>query len=177
MKNIKSNAKSAYYYNGCMRYIDDLCCLNDDGNFERTYKEIYPKELELKCENEGDQATFLDLNISVYAGHYTYSHFDKREKFPFKINRMPHMDSNIPKSIFYGTIHAEILRLARANLLINDFIDRSASLFKRMSEQGGDIRNIFKQLNKAIEHHSSAFSHYQMNKFEIQNLIKECLRK
>ena len=177
MKNIKNNARLTYYFNGCMRYIDDLCCLNDDGNFEKIYKEIYPKELELKREDKGDHATFLDLEVKVYNGHYTYCLFDKREKFPFYINRMPHLESNIPKYIFYGTIHAEILRLARANLLINDFVNRTTSLFKRMTLQGGNINNIFRQLNKAIEHHSTAFLHFQKSNFEIRYLIREDLRK
>ena len=90
---------------------------------------------------------------------------------------MPHLESNIPKYIFYGTIHAEILRLARAKLLINDFVNRTTSMFKRMTLQGGNIHNIFRQLNKAIEHHSTAFLHFQKNNFEIRYLIREYLRK
>ena len=177
MNNIKNKVRATYCYNGCMQYIDDLCCLNDDGNFQKTYKEIYPEVLELKCENEGNQATFLDLEVNVYNGQYTYSLFDKREKFPFYIIRMPHLHSNIPKYVFYGTIYAEILRLAKANLLINDFVNRSTSLFKRMTQQGGNIHTILRQLTKAMEHHSTIFLHFQMKNSEISNLIKKNLDK
>ena len=176
IKLIKLDARAAYYYNGCMRYIDDLCCLNDDGNFDRTYKNIYPKVLELKCENKGDHATFLDMEIIVRGGQYIYQQFDKREKFSFHINRMPHIDSNIPKNIFYGSIQAEILRLARASLLMKDFTDRLASLFERMARQGGDKINIHRQLSKAIENHTEVFDHFHMNKFELRNVIASNLR-
>ena len=33
------------------RFIDDLTALNDGGEFERSFKEIYPPELVLKKEN------------------------------------------------------------------------------------------------------------------------------
>ena len=132
--------------------------------------------LELKCENKGDHATFLDMEIIVRDGQYIYQQFDKREKFSFHINRMPHIDSNIPKNIFYGSIQAEILRLARASLLMKDFTDRLASLFERMGRQGGDKINIHKQLSKAIENHTEVFDHFHMNKFELRNVIASNLR-
>jgi len=34
------------------RFIDDLAALNDGGEFERSHKSIYPKELTLKKENK-----------------------------------------------------------------------------------------------------------------------------
>ena len=37
-------------FHGCARFIDDLVCLNDGGEFNDSYKEIYPNELELKWE-------------------------------------------------------------------------------------------------------------------------------
>ena len=40
--------------------------LNDGGEFERCYHEIYPPEMELGKENVSDNAaSFLDLNISI----------------------------------------------------------------------------------------------------------------
>ena len=176
IKLIKYDARAAYYYNGCMRYIDDLCCLNDDGNFGKNYKNIYPKELELKCENKGNHATFLDMEILVRNGQYAFKQYDKRDKFLFHINRMPHIDSNIPKNIFYGSILAEILRLARASLFMKDFTDKLASLFKRMINQGGDKNIVYKQLTKSIENHTEAFNHFNMNKFELKNVIASNLR-
>ena len=175
IKNVKQNAKAAYYYNGCMRYIDDLCCLNDEGNFGLTYKNIYPRELELKCEDLGDHATFLDLDIRISNNQYVYKIFDKRQNFPFHIVRMPDITSNIPKNIFYGTIQAEILRLARTNMLISDFTDVIKALFRRMENQGGDLHNILKQLYKALNKHNDAFLHFHVSTNTIKDIILQSL--
>ena len=65
------------------RFIDDECNLNDGGEFGRSYQQIYPKELELKCEHQGIHATFMDLEVDVRDGIFIYKLFDKRNNFPF----------------------------------------------------------------------------------------------
>ena len=47
----KSDIAKSRKFHGCARFIDDLVCLNDGGEFNDSYKEIYPNELELKCEH------------------------------------------------------------------------------------------------------------------------------
>lgn len=48
------------------RFIDDLTTLNDSGEFERSFKEIYPPELVLNMENlSNNERSFLDLLIKV----------------------------------------------------------------------------------------------------------------
>ena len=47
------------------RFIDDLLAINDDGEFERCFKNIYPPELELEKEHSGNLVSFLDLSISI----------------------------------------------------------------------------------------------------------------
>ena len=48
------------------RFIDDLTTLNDSGEFERSFKEIYPPELVLSKENlSNNERSFLDLLIKV----------------------------------------------------------------------------------------------------------------
>ena len=71
----KSNC--GFKYHGV---IDDLCAINDGGEFGKSFNEIYPPELELKMEHEGSHATFLDLDISTA--------YDKRDSFNFFIVRM-----------------------------------------------------------------------------------------
>ena len=62
----KSDLKRAKNLRHVFRFIDDLIALNDDDEFLRSYKEIYPKEMELKVENqEIDNASFLDLGLHV----------------------------------------------------------------------------------------------------------------
>ena len=44
---------------------DDLCAINDGGEFEKSICEIFPEELRHKVEHQGDHATFLNLEITI----------------------------------------------------------------------------------------------------------------
>ena len=39
--------------------IDDICTINDRGKFKRSIYVIYPRELKLKVEDQGDHVTFF----------------------------------------------------------------------------------------------------------------------
>ena len=80
--------------------MDDLCAINDDDQFSKSFKCIYPEEFELKLNN----ATFLDLDIKIEDEVFVYKLFDKRGKFPFFIVRMPHFENNILSTILYGSM-------------------------------------------------------------------------
>ena len=41
---------------------------------------------------------------------------------------MPHLSSNIPSTVFYGSLFLEHLQIARCTLRINDFIPRASDL-------------------------------------------------
>ena len=47
------------------RFIDNLNSINDGGEFESNYSNIYLEELQLCKENTDKQASFLDLNIKI----------------------------------------------------------------------------------------------------------------
>ena len=48
------------------RFTDNLLVMNDNKEFEDSFREIYPAELELRKENAKDNlATLLDLNITI----------------------------------------------------------------------------------------------------------------
>ena len=97
------------------RFIDDLNSINDGGEFESNYSNIYPEELQLGKENtDKHEASFLDLNIKIKDGKFHFGLFDKRDSFPFPFVRMPGKSSNLPSSIVYSTIGAESLKIARA---------------------------------------------------------------
>ena len=87
-------------------------------------------------EHSGTHATFLNLDIVVKDGVFIYKLFDKRDTFPFFIVRMPYIDSNIPKSIFYSAPVGEFLRIARSSLLYKDFIEKAFEMVNRMEAQG-----------------------------------------
>ena len=119
---IKNDKMRARKFLNAMRFIDDECNLNDAKEFSKSFKEIYPSHLQLKCEHEGIHATFLELDILVKDDIFIYKLFDKRDTFPFSIVRMPDLTGNIPSSMYYGSIMSEFLRIARCTLLLADFV-------------------------------------------------------
>ena len=61
------------------RFIDILIAMNDNKEFESSFKETYPAGLELKKENANDNvATLLDLNFTVKKGQCSTKSYDKR---------------------------------------------------------------------------------------------------
>ena len=175
MKNkIKDDKKQAYLFNENKRFIDDMICINDMGEFGREYKNIYPESLDLKCEHNGSKATFLDLEIKIENNKFSYKLFDKRDNYDFKIVRMPFISSNIPTRIFYATFTSEILRIARTTLKLKEFTDRSKTMIQRMRTQGGDENMIKKYVCKMLHKHGEV-----VKKFNIlqENLIRDMLSK
>ena len=164
---ISEGSTKAFHFHSIGRFIDDLCAINDRGSFSDSYKDIYPQELELKLENHGDHATFLDLDIRIADGLFVYRLFDKRDAFPFFIVRMPHLSSNIPSSIFYSSIYSELLRIARCTLYFTDFISKATQLLNRMSKQGGIHDVMMCQLRKAVGRYPEIFRKYGKSSNEI----------
>ena len=150
------------------RFIDDECNVNDHGEFSRSYQDIYPSELQLKCEHQGIHATFLELDIKIVDdGTFDYKLFDKRDEFPFSIVRMPDLSGNIPSFIFYGSIMSEFLRIARCTRQVENFIPRAKSLCDRMVGQGGSKSNVLKQVRKAILRHPVPFQKFSLPTSEV----------
>ena len=71
-----------FKFKHCFRFIDDACSINDDNEFENSCKAIYPKDLHLKCEDTGNHATFLQLDITIKDGVLIYKTFRKARCFP-----------------------------------------------------------------------------------------------
>ena len=159
---IVSDSTRPYKYHGIGRFIDDLCALNDGEDFKKNDKEIYSKELNHKLEHEGNHATFLDLEIMIVDGVFVYTLFDKRDQFSFFIVRMPHLSSNIPSYIFYGTIFSEILRIARCTLQLDHFIIKAYELYNRMKSQGALNKMFERQILKACRRYPEIFQRYSI---------------
>ena len=117
---ISLGSQKAYKFHGTGRFIDDLCAINDGNEFYKSFKNIYPHDLELKVEHQGTHATFLDLDITIKDNIFVYKLFDKRDKFPFFIVRMPHLSSNMPSSTFYSSFCSELQRVSTRTLLLSD---------------------------------------------------------
>ena len=154
------------------RFIDDLSVVNDDGIFEVNIKDIYPKELELTKENyNSSEASFLDLNISIKDNKFQLGLFDKRDSFPFNIVRMPFKSSNIPSNMFYSSIGAECLRIARACNNPESFSRAIKPLVERMIKQGGDIQRIKNCLKKFFNRHQNDFIYVGKESNDLTNLL------
>ena len=67
-KLIKEDIARAKTFHETFRFIDDIQALIDGEDFQKSYNEIYSKELVLKLENRGSHATFLDLNTTISNG-------------------------------------------------------------------------------------------------------------
>ena len=66
------------------RFIHDLTALNDGAKFHRSYKEIYPPELELKTEIIGKAGeSFLDLYTNIEGNIFSMKLFGKIDAFTF----------------------------------------------------------------------------------------------
>ena len=92
--------------------MDDLCAINDGGEFRSSIFDIYPNELELKVEDQGHHATFFILGTTIKEGAFVCNLFDKRDSFIFSINRMSLIESNLPQKMFYSAIKGKFLRIA-----------------------------------------------------------------
>ena len=164
---IRLDVVQARRYHATYRFIDDLCTLNNNHQFENSYKTIYPPELELKIEHNGDHATFLELDISVIDNMFVYKLFDKRDAFPFFIVRMPHIESNIPSFIFYGSFKSEILRIAKNTLRYEDFVGSVTAFVTRMKNQGGIISRLKNSVSKVFMSHTHAFKSFEVSQNQL----------
>ena len=161
-----TNPAKASKFNNVFRFIDDLCAINDDEEFEKNIIKIYPVELELKKENIGyEEATFLDLNINTKNKKFAIKLYDKRDDFNFTIVRMPFLSNNMPSRIFYSSFSSELLRIARCTTAKNDFLSSCRILIKRMFSQGAEGNNKTHMLSRTrntihnvFKKHTSSFS-------------------
>ena len=168
----KSDRKQTRYFDYTFRFIDDLITLNDGNQFENIHKEIYPKQLTLKKENkDNNHATFLDLEIEIIDGKFDYKLYDKRNSYDFHIVRFPYRKSNIPSKVFYGAIGAEILRIARATLKYDHFIQSVQPFISRMKTQGSVTDKVIKVFSKVINTNQVQFEKYGKNSRQIINAV------
>ena len=150
-----------YKFGNIFRFIDDLCAINDGGEFGKHIAEIYPSELELKKENIGfDEATFLDLGISIKDRKFTYKLYDKRNDFGFSIVRMPFLTNNMPSRIFYSTYMSEFLRIAKCSSGRYEYEESAMQLWVKYCENKPDLRKSRKAFSKLYQRHQHVFNEF-----------------
>ena len=67
---IYSYKMKARHFHSTKHLLHDLYAINDGGEFGRSFYVIYPKEFEVKVENQGDDAIFLHLDIAIKEGSF-----------------------------------------------------------------------------------------------------------
>ena len=165
MRNLKKeDIQKARRFGNVFRFIDDLCAINDNGLFEEYYKDIYPKDLILTKENQGNKhASFLDLDITILDKKFNLKLYDKRDAFSFSIVRMPHITNNMPSKIFYSTTGSEILRIATCTTDASQFVTTCKNLLTRMFNQGARYKKTKTTLNKFFNKNKYVFSKFFEN--------------
>ena len=154
------------------RFLDDLNSIDDGGEFESNYSNIYPEELQLGNKNADKKETsFLDLNIKIKDGNFQFGLFDKRDAFPFFIVRIPDKSSNVPSIIVCSAIGAQSLRTARASNNPESFSTAIKPLIARMSRQEVSIGKINSSILKFFNKHHSNFNNVCQSKQELLNLM------
>ena len=135
----------ACHFHASRSFIDDLCAINDGGEFGRSHPEIYPPELELKEEHSGLHATFLCLEIKIEGKKFIYKLYDKRDNF----------------------LVGEFLRIGRSTLKFEHFETKAKELLKRMLSQGENPSVSHKMILKIISTHPEDFMQFKIDHNDI----------
>ena len=169
---LKVDRKRAFKFRHVFRFIDDLSALNDEGEFSKSFHEIYPKEMELKQENKTEtSASYLELAMAIEDRQIMTNLYDKRDAFGFSVVRLPYKCSNIPSKMFYSTITAEVLRIAKATSKYVYFLLNVRKLLLRMKNQGADNFGIRKFLRKMMNRHLKFFIKFSKS---TEDVILDC---
>jgi len=150
LMSVDSQFKSFFKY--YCRYIDDLCTPNGIKDFDQVCKEIYPDCMVLERTNIcNNNATFLDLNISVEDNQFTTQLYDKRNDFDFKVISMPNLKSNVPERRSYDVFYSQLFRLCNANTSLQGFIRDVKVLRDKLLHQNYKLDKLNSYIKKFIK--------------------------
>lgn len=126
----RGHTRKAKAFHLSFRLIDDL--LTVDNPFAHKFQEeVYPPELQLKETSGEGKVEFLGMTVETDRAkprRLQISVFDKRDSFPFAVNKYPHFASNIPKAQAIGVITGQLHRFYRICTSVNDFLNEAVKL-------------------------------------------------
>ena len=123
--------------NNMFRYQDDCMVLNDCKQFCRYFDCIYPEDMVLENTNVSRvESNYLDLNITLTNGNFSYKSYDKREDYTFEVIRYPDLSGNIPFHPAYGVFVSQCKRFAEVNSSLENFVNDINTLQNRLGNQG-----------------------------------------
>ena len=94
----KSNLQKARKFAKTSCFIDGLCAINDNSEFE---KKKLQRNLMTRIGISNLKFSFRDVEINVKHREFETELFDKTDAFLFSIVRMPYQDRSIPTRIFF----------------------------------------------------------------------------
>lgn len=157
-------------FNNTSRYLDDVLNM-DNEYFAAMVDTIYPRELTLKKANNSDnEASFLDLNLSIDNNMIQTKIYDKRDDFNFDIVNFPHLDGDVPRATSYGVYISQLIRFARACSNVEDFNERNLYITKRLLQQGYRYFKLRKYFTKFYYRNTDLVLKYNSN---LKTLLRE----
>ena len=88
---------------------------------------------------------------------------------------MPDFQSNIPSTIFYGSIYSKFLRIARCTLKVEHFLTGASELYSRELSQPANQNCINKQISKCFQRYPEVLKKYIKSYNELLQEIKKYL--
>ena len=151
----KQDFSQAKKVNSTSRFVDDLGTLNNDGILVKEKEKIYPTELVLHVENEDDNnATLLDVEVSVEGNQFKTIIYDKRENYKFEIVNYPDLSRNIPHGAAYDIYTSQVIRYALVCNRADDFKERVKLLTNKPIKTGFTINRLTNAMKKCLGKHS-----------------------
>ena len=149
-------------FNTTYRYLDDILNINN-VYFDNLLSKLYPSELQLnKAYTSDTEAAFLDLHLSISNDIVSIKIYDKRDDSDFEIINFPFLDSDIPRSTFYGVYISQLIRFARASSYVNDFNTRNKLLTQKLLKQGYRYHKLRKTFPKFYQQNYDLISKFQV---------------
>ena len=134
----KNDFSETKMFHGTFRW--NVCTLNDGGKFQKSYKEIYSKKLELKLKHSRYHATFLDFNITISNCKISIKLYDKCDDFSSFTVHMPNFHSYIPSS--HGPVMSKILRIAKSSSSVISSYEKATALITKWKSKAEIDENV-----------------------------------
>ncbi len=156
------------------RYIDDVLNINCP-NFLKVCDKIYPATIPLEQTNPNDlTANYLDLNINLNKtnkNNVTKLH-DKTSQFKFTVIKLVPECSNISGLVQYNIFYAQLLRFAKINSNVDDFLVISADLYTDFVFFGYCRKTLAKKVRKLYMNYPALFLKYNVvNRQDFMKLV------
>ena len=157
----------------CCRYIDDLFTINNNKLLLKLKHKIYPPELDITTDDESDfHVHYLDLDILIKNGSFSYCIYDKRDKFNFPIVNFPNLSGNIPAGHSYSVFLSQLVRYARGCLYFEDFQNRTSFLITRLLKQNFRLHRLEKVYLKFCSRYKQLLHRYGKQVFNWKGLCR-----